>query len=131
MKPVPGWTVNVATTKLATPITTDDGQVTEGVSKITWTSASGIQPGEFQEFEVSMGPLPDTDQMIFKVLQYYSTGDIVRWIDETTRVSPNRTTRRRSSSSPRVRTTPGPPRPRLPRPRRPRAVAACCSACSA
>jgi uncharacterized protein YcnI len=84
IKPVPGWTAATETSKLPTPIKTDDGEITEGVSKITWTSdpASVIKPHQFQEFDVSLGPLPQTDQIVFKALQTYSTGEIVRWIDE-------------------------------------------------
>jgi periplasmic copper chaperone A len=82
VRPHPGWSYTVEKTKLATPITTDDGdKVEEAVSKITWKGGS-IKPGEFDEFEVSMGPLPDSDSITFKVLQTYSNGDIVRWIDE-------------------------------------------------
>jgi uncharacterized protein YcnI len=78
---VPGWTSTVQKTKLAKPITTDDGQVTEAVSKITWTGGK-IPPGSFEEFDVSMGPLPtDTDQLVFKALQTYDNGEVVRWID--------------------------------------------------
>jgi uncharacterized protein YcnI len=86
LKPLPGWTATSETTKLATPIKSDDGEITEAISKITWTAAAGaaIKPGQFQEFEVSLGPLPDTDQVVFKALQYYSDGDVVRWIDEPT-----------------------------------------------
>jgi uncharacterized protein YcnI len=83
--PVPGWTFTVKTTKLAKAITTDDGDsVTEAVSQITWTASSpatAIKPGEFQEFPVSLGPLPKADSMVFKTLQTYSDGSIVRWID--------------------------------------------------
>ena len=79
--PVPGWTAKVATTKLATPIKTDDGSVTQAVSKIVW-SGGKIDPGQFQEFDVSLGPLPkDTDTIVFKALQTYSDGTVVRWID--------------------------------------------------
>jgi uncharacterized protein YcnI len=84
VKPVPGWTEAVQTSKLASPITNDDGdQVTEAVSKVTFTASAGagIKPGEFQEFVLNLGPLPKTDQMVFKALQTYSNGDIVRWID--------------------------------------------------
>ncbi len=82
VQPVPGWTAAVATTKLATPIVTDDGPVTEAVSSITWTGK--LDPGQFQQFAVSMGPLPtDTTSMVFKALQTYSNGDVVRWIDPT------------------------------------------------
>ena len=85
LKPVPGWTGTTEKSKLPTPIKNDDGdEITEAVSKITWTAAAGagIQAGQFQEFEVSLGPLPEADQVIFKALQTYSDGDVVRWIDE-------------------------------------------------
>ncbi|MFG2043179.1 YcnI family protein [Dactylosporangium sp. NPDC048998] len=85
LKPVQGWTATTETTKLATPVKTHGGdEVTEAVSKITWTADanSGIKPHEFQEFDVSLGPLPETDQIVFKALQTYSSGEIVRWIDE-------------------------------------------------
>jgi uncharacterized protein YcnI len=84
-KPIPGWTAVTEKTKLPTPINNDDGdEITEAITKITWTADAnaGIQAGQFQEFDVSMGPLPDTDQVVFKTLQTYSDGDIVRWIDE-------------------------------------------------
>jgi periplasmic copper chaperone A len=44
-EPVSGWTVKVKKAKLAQPIKTDDGEVTEGVKQITWTSKDGIPPG--------------------------------------------------------------------------------------
>lgn len=83
-QPKAGWTVAVEKAPLTTPITTDDGQLTERVSKITWTADgdAAIKPGEFDTFPVSVGPLPTADQMVFKALQTYSTGEIVRWIDE-------------------------------------------------
>lgn len=81
---VPGWTATVEKTTLAKPITTDDGQISQVVSKITWTGGK-IPPGQFEEFDVSMGPLPtDTDQLVFKSLQTYDNGEVVRWIDTRT-----------------------------------------------
>ncbi|HEX8628214.1 MAG TPA: YcnI family protein [Catenuloplanes sp.] len=84
--PVPGWTVQVDKGKPATPIQGEGGPVAEVVTKITWTadSASAIKPGQFQEFPVSLGPLPQVDQLVFKALQTYSDGNVVRWIDEPT-----------------------------------------------
>jgi uncharacterized protein YcnI len=84
IKPVTGWTAVAVRSKLATPIKAHDTEITEAVSKITWTAQAGaaIKPGQFQEFDVSLGPLPETNQMIFKALQTYSDGNIVRWIDE-------------------------------------------------
>ena len=82
VRPQPGWTYAVEKIKLATPIKSDDGDITEAVSKITWTGGA-IKPGEFNEFEVSVGPLPtDVDAVSFKALQTYSDGEIVRWIEE-------------------------------------------------
>jgi hypothetical protein len=73
----------VEKTKLATPISSDDGDVTEAVSKITW-SGGKISPGEYQNFDVSVGPLPDKPTtLVFKALQTYSSGEIVRWIEPT------------------------------------------------
>nr|BFE57936.1 YcnI family protein [Dactylosporangium thailandense] len=84
LKPVAGWTAATETTKLTTPIKSGDGDITEAVSKITWTAGPGaeIRPHQFQEFDVSLGPLPATDAIVFKALQSYSDGDVVRWIDE-------------------------------------------------
>jgi uncharacterized protein YcnI len=82
VRPHPGWTYTVDRTKLTTPIKSDDGEISEAVTKITWTGGA-IKPGEFDEFEVSVGPLPDdVDSLTFEALQTYSDGQIVRWIDE-------------------------------------------------
>jgi uncharacterized protein len=81
IQPVPGWTAQVTKSKLATALKTDDGTVDEAVTKITW-SGGKIAPGQFQQFPVSFGPLPDdVDALPFKALQTYDNGDIVRWID--------------------------------------------------
>src|SRR5882757_4232540 len=83
IEPVPGWTAAVDKTNLATPIKTDDGELTQAVSKITW-SGGQLAPGQFQDFSVSLGPLPtDTDTLVFKAVQTYSNGDVVRWIEAT------------------------------------------------
>ncbi|MEO3770003.1 YcnI family protein [Micromonospora sp. B9E7] len=82
--PVPGWTVATETRKVDPPIEVHGSQLTEAVSKITWTATgdAAVKPGQFQEFPVSMGPLPKVDTMVFKVLQTYSDGNISRWIDD-------------------------------------------------
>jgi uncharacterized protein YcnI len=81
---VPGWRIKVTKAKLAKPIQTDDGAVTEGVSRITWTAdstADGIPPGAFQDFGLSVQvPGRAGDTLTFKALQTYSNGTVVRWI---------------------------------------------------
>jgi uncharacterized protein YcnI len=82
VKPVPGWTANVETRTLEEPIQGDDGEVTEVVDKVTWSGGT-VAPDEFQEFDVSLGPLPeDLDQIEFPAIQTYDDGDEVRWIEE-------------------------------------------------
>jgi uncharacterized protein YcnI len=81
VEPVPGWTATVTTVTLATPITTDDGTFDSAVSEITWKGGK-IVPGQFQDFAVSADPLPSgISQLVFKAVQTYSNGDVVRWID--------------------------------------------------
>ncbi|MEV4197528.1 YcnI family copper-binding membrane protein [Micromonospora globbae] len=84
--PVPGWTVAVEKRKVDPPIEVHGSQITEAVSKLTWTASgdAGIKPGQFQEFPVSLGPLPQVDRMVFKTLQTYSDGNVSRWIEEPT-----------------------------------------------
>jgi uncharacterized protein YcnI len=83
-EPVAGWTAVSTTSKLATPIKSDDGEVTEAVTKVVWTAAAGggIKPGQFQQFYISLDSLPDADSIEIKALQTYSNGDIARWIDD-------------------------------------------------
>ena len=82
VKPVPGWTANIETRTLEEPIQGDDGEVSEVVDKVTWSGGT-IAPGEFQEFDVSLGPLPeDLDQIEFPAIQTYDDRDEVRWIEE-------------------------------------------------
>ena len=82
-EPISGWAAQIQTRKLATPVQTDSGPVSEEVSQITWTgSGSGkIPPGGFQNFAISTA-IPDQagHVLTFKVLQYYDDGKVVRWI---------------------------------------------------
>jgi periplasmic copper chaperone A len=84
-QPVPGWKVEVTKSKLAKPLEVHGKQITEAVSKVTWTAdGSKIAPGQFQQFPVSLGRLPeDTDQLVFKAIQTYDNKEVVRWIEET------------------------------------------------
>jgi hypothetical protein len=71
----------VRTVTLAKPLVTDDGQFNQAVSEVIW-SGGKIAPGQFQDFGVSADPLPGgAGQLAFKVIQTYSNGDVVRWID--------------------------------------------------
>jgi len=84
VKPHPGWSFTTKTVKLAKPITTDDGPVSEAIGEVDWkadSAGSAIKPGEFDEFELSLGPLPDVSSLTFKAIQTYSDGSQVKWIE--------------------------------------------------
>lgn len=81
VEPVAGWTISVRTVTLAKPLVTDDGQFTQAVSEVIW-SGGRIAPGQFQDFSLSADPLPENvTELVFKAIQTYSNGDVVRWID--------------------------------------------------
>ena len=84
VQPIAGWTSKETSVKLAKPIVTDDGDITEAVSEIDWsadTAANGIAPGQFQEFVIIAGQLPDASSLTFKAIQTYSDGTVVNWIE--------------------------------------------------
>jgi uncharacterized protein YcnI len=84
VQPKAGWSVAVSQSKLATPIKTDDGEITEAVSEIDWkvsAGGKGIEPGQFDEFVFIAGQLPQAKSLTFKAIQTYSDGKSVSWIE--------------------------------------------------
>jgi hypothetical protein len=56
--------------------------VTDYPSVVDWkATAGGLKPGEYGEFQLSVGPLPKADSMTFKALQTYSNVETVSWIE--------------------------------------------------
>jgi len=80
-KPMPGWTAQITKVTLDKPIKVHDTEIKEAVSTVTWTASAGtrINPGEFQEFELSAGPLPETEQLVIPAIQTYDNGSVVAW----------------------------------------------------
>lgn len=84
VKPKDGWSYELVGAQLPEPIEQHGRQITEVVSRIIWTATGpGIGATEFDEFEVSAGPLPEVEQVTFPALQTYADGETVRWIEET------------------------------------------------
>jgi uncharacterized protein YcnI len=93
-EPRADWRVQVTRTKLAKPVQTDDGPITEGVKQIAWTgSGKGlgrVGPGQFMDFPISV-QIPEGaagKTLTFKAIQTYSNGDVVRWIGAPSSESP-------------------------------------------
>jgi uncharacterized protein YcnI len=79
VKPKAGWTPNVIKRPLNVPLKTADGDVSSAVTEISWSGGT-IAPGQFDEFEVFVGPLPaGVDVMLFPSVQTYSDGTEVSW----------------------------------------------------
>ncbi|RKN07233.1 YcnI family protein [Streptomyces radicis] len=78
---VPGWEVEVETAELETPIENHGNQITEAPSVVRWTGGE-IEPGMFQQFPLSLGPLPeDTEHLVLRAVQTYDDGEVARWIE--------------------------------------------------
>ncbi len=86
IKPSPGWTATTKKEKLPEPVKVGDQEIAEAITEITWVASagSGVKPGEFQEFDISVGPLPEVESVTFKAIQTYSDGKVIRWIEERT-----------------------------------------------
>ncbi|WP_420754109.1 YcnI family protein [Rhodococcus sp. O3] len=74
-EPMPGWTATV-TKDPASGLATS----------VTWTADPGVAvgPGQFQQFLLSAGPLPEQDAVSFPAVQTYSDGQVVAWDQEAT-----------------------------------------------
>lgn len=81
LMPVPGWTASMHTVPLNPPVTEGTFDLTEATDSVTWKADDGVgaKPGEFMEFAISVGPVPDVQSMVFPAKQTYSDGSVVAW----------------------------------------------------
>lgn len=84
-KPVPGWTAVATKAKLPKPVESYGTTLTEAVSQVTWTADNGVAigPGQYQEFSISVGPLPAARTIRLPATQTYSDGEVVAWDQPT------------------------------------------------
>jgi periplasmic copper chaperone A len=85
-KPHPGWNVRVENAKLPEPVEVGGVTLTRAARTVTWTAQPrhGIDPGEFDEFELSVGPIADdATSLAFPSVQTYDDGEVVRWTQPT------------------------------------------------
>ena len=84
-QPVTGWSATVVTGKLPRPAKVDGTTVTEAPTRVIWTADPGtkLSGGQFQDFTLTVGPMPDTGQVAFPTTQTYSDGKVVRWSQAT------------------------------------------------
>ena len=78
--PIPGWKITTKNRHLDKPIEMFGEQLDTVVSQVSWTATNGgIRPGQFQDFNLSLGQLPESGELIFNAVQAYSNGDRVNW----------------------------------------------------
>jgi uncharacterized protein YcnI len=79
--PVPGWTGRAETTVLPKPVEVDGKPLTEAVTSVVWTASpgSGIPKGAFQNFVISVSPIPDVGRLTMPAEQQLSSGAVLRW----------------------------------------------------
>jgi uncharacterized protein YcnI len=84
-QPVPGWTAKVTTGKLPKPVETKEGAtITTAPTKIVWTAdGKGLPPGQFEQFPINAGPVPETGSVELPAIQTYSDGSVVKWNQAT------------------------------------------------
>ena len=78
---IPGWTAEVTSSKLTTPIETDDGTFNEAVKNVTWTATgAGIAVEHFQSSASRSGCPTTPIRLTFPTIQTYSDGQTVDWV---------------------------------------------------
>ncbi|CAN5520543.1 hypothetical protein BH10ACT6_BH10ACT6_01680 [soil metagenome] len=79
--PVPGWTAELVTTRLATPVVNGDQTTTEAVTQVIWTATVGAEYGEgaLGVFKLFVGPIPQVGKITIPVEQGYTDGKVVSW----------------------------------------------------
>ena len=87
--PKSGWNVSMTETPLSKPTKVGDFTLSKAVTRVTWTATgAGIAPQQFDEFELSVGPFPESARkaLSFDTTQAYSDGTTAAW-DEATPAS--------------------------------------------
>ncbi|CAA9296771.1 MAG: Conserved membrane protein in copper uptake, YcnI, partial [uncultured Friedmanniella sp.] len=80
-RPVPGWRASLESADLPSPVEVGGAMLTEAPRVVTWTTRgdAAIGPAEYQDFALSVGPLPAPGEVLLPATQTYSDGEVVRW----------------------------------------------------
>ncbi|WP_427136110.1 YcnI family protein [Pseudarthrobacter sp. S9] len=92
VKPVEGWSAQVITSDLPTPVTVSGTTVTKAPSSVVWTADEAHQIGQnqYQSFSLSVGKLPaaGTD-VTLPAAQTYTDGTVVNWDEQAAEGQPD------------------------------------------
>ncbi|MBD8058097.1 YcnI family protein [Cellulomonas sp. JH27-2] len=87
VRPLPGWDAKVEEGKLPKSVDVEGATITKAPLHVTFTADkdSAVQPGQFQEFEIQVGPLPaEGTDLVLPAHQTYSDGTVVDWDEPST-----------------------------------------------
>ena len=81
VQPIPGWAISTTERKLDAPTKVGDFSIDKAPESVSWTAEAGTQiaPGQFQNFEIVINPVPETPTVTFTATQTYSDGSVVKW----------------------------------------------------
>jgi uncharacterized protein YcnI len=81
--PVPGWSAELVSSTLPEPVAVGESEITEAVTSVVWTAEPGseIGEGQLQQFDLSVGPVPDTGSITLPAVQSYTDGKVVNWTE--------------------------------------------------
>lgn len=85
--PVPGWTATVHSRPLNPPVEVGDRTVSEVAASLV-LEGGAVPPGQFEQFIVTLGPLPATGRLVFQATQGFANGAVAHWTDTPGQNSP-------------------------------------------
>ncbi|MGH9250982.1 MAG: YcnI family protein [Acidimicrobiales bacterium] len=83
VQPHVGWTAELTRETPPEPVEVGEFTLDEIVMAVTRTADDGVRigPGEFDEFAISVGPLPAAGDYTLAAEQTYDDGEVVTWAD--------------------------------------------------
>ncbi|MGH8824057.1 MAG: YcnI family protein [Jiangellaceae bacterium] len=84
VQPHVGWTAELTRETPPEPVEVGEFTLDEIVTAVTWTADGSVRigPDEFDEFAISVGPLPAAGDYTLPAEQTYDDSDVVAWADE-------------------------------------------------
>ncbi len=84
--PAPGWTVAVRPRPLDAPIEAGGKVIREAAATLVFEGGA-VAPRQFEQFLVTMGPLPADGRLLFEATQTFANGAVAHW-NQTTSPAP-------------------------------------------
>jgi uncharacterized protein YcnI len=84
--PAPGWTATVRPRPLTPPLRAGGKVIGEAAGTLV-LEGGAVAPKQFEQFLVTMGPLPADGRLAFQATQTFADGAVAHW-DETTSPAP-------------------------------------------